>query len=49
LQDEKTLEAFKEVRDAFEKALKTNPKARARVHCFYIVNGQIVSRATPPN
>ena len=43
LQDEKTLEAFKEVREAFEKALKANPKARARVHCFYIVNGQIVS------
>jgi hypothetical protein len=43
LQDDKTLEAFKEVRDAFERALKANPKARARVHCFYIVNGQNVS------
>jgi hypothetical protein len=43
LQDEKTLEAFNEVRVAFQKALEANSKARARVNCFYIVNGQNVS------
>ncbi len=43
LQDDKTLEAFKEVREAFEKARRANPKGRARAHCYYIVNGQSVS------
>ena len=45
LQDEATLEAFVEVRKAVEEARKTNPKARrVRIQCFYIVNGQDVSR-----
>jgi hypothetical protein len=43
LQDDKTLEAFKEVRLAFDKAQKANPKAKTRVHCYYVVNGQNVS------
>ena len=44
LQDERTLEAFKEVRLALEEARKANKKAkRTCVHCYYIVNGQNVS------
>jgi len=43
LQDDKTLEAFKEVRGAFEEARKSNPKAKAVIQCYYIVNGQNVS------
>lgn len=43
LQDEKTLEAFKEVREALEIARATNPRARTRVQCYYIVNGQNIS------
>ena len=37
------LEAFTEVREAFSKALKGNPRALPRVHCYYVVNGQGVS------
>lgn len=45
LQDEATLEAFVEVRKAVEEARKANPKARrVRIQCFFIVNGQDVSR-----
>lgn len=45
LQDEKTLEAFVEVRQAVEEARKANPKAkRVRIQCYFIVNGQDVSR-----
>src|SRR6266478_1030473 len=43
LQDPKTLEAFKEVREALDEARKTNKKARTRIQCYYIVNGQNVS------
>lgn len=43
LQDEKTLEAFKEVREAFDQACQANKRARPRVQCYYIVNGQNVS------
>lgn len=43
LQDDKTLEAFKEVREAFNEALTANKRARPRVQCYYIVNGQNVS------
>ena len=43
LQDEKTLEAFKEVRKALEEARGANPRAKTRVQCFYVVNGQNVS------
>ena len=40
LLDDAVLEAFKEVREAFDKARKSNPKARPRVHCYFVVNGQ---------
>ncbi|MCX6865961.1 MAG: AIPR family protein [Verrucomicrobia bacterium] len=44
LQDEKTLEAFAEVRMAVDEARKTNRRAkRVRIQCYYIVNGQNVS------
>jgi len=43
LQDQKTLEAFQEVREALAEARKTNPKARTRIQCYYIVNGQNIS------
>lgn len=44
LQDEKTLEAFSEVRRALDEARKTNRRAkRVRIQCYYIVNGQNVS------
>jgi hypothetical protein len=46
LQDEGTLEAFVEVRKAIEEARKANPKARrVRIQCYYIVNGQDISRS----
>jgi len=43
LQDDKTLEAFKEVREAFDAALSANKRARPRIQCYYVVNGQNVS------
>jgi hypothetical protein len=44
LQDEKTLEAYSEVRRALDEARKTNRRAkRVRIQCYYIVNGQNVS------
>lgn len=44
LQDEKTLEAFLEVRQAVDEARTANPKAkRIRIQCYFIVNGQDVS------
>lgn len=43
LLDPEALEAFTEVRAAFDKARKSNPKARARIHCYFVVNGQNVS------
>lgn len=43
LQDDKTLEAFKEVREDLEEARKSNQRAKTRVQCFYVVNGQNVS------
>jgi hypothetical protein len=44
LQDEKTLEAFAEVRQALEAARSANRRAkRVKIQCFYIVNGQNVS------
>src|SRR5205807_5693887 len=48
LQDPKTLEAFKEVREALDEARKTNKKARTRIQCYYIVNGQNVSDTDGP-
>ena len=45
LQDEATLEAFAEVRKALDEARAANPKARrTRIQCYFIVNGQDVSR-----
>ncbi len=43
LQDQKTLEAFKEVRAALSEAGDSNKRARTRIQCYYIVNGQNVS------
>lgn len=40
LLDNDVLEAYKEVREAFDEARKANPKARPRVHCYFVVNGQ---------
>jgi hypothetical protein len=46
LQDDATLEAFSEVRKALDQARKSNRKAkRVRIQCYYIVNGQDVSRS----
>jgi hypothetical protein len=45
LQDDATLEAFVEVRQAVDEARNANPKAkRIRIQCYFIVNGQDVSR-----
>ncbi len=44
LQDAKTLEAFKEVRTALDEARQGNPRARTRIQCYYVVNGQNVSQ-----
>jgi hypothetical protein len=43
LDDDDVLEAFKDTRDAFDKACRANPKAARRIHCYYVVNGQNVS------
>ncbi|HBJ87288.1 MAG TPA: hypothetical protein DDZ88_26215 [Verrucomicrobiales bacterium] len=43
LDDDDVLAAYKEVREAFDKACKDNPKAARRIHCYYVVNGQNVS------
>ncbi|MBM4031583.1 MAG: AIPR family protein [Planctomycetes bacterium] len=43
LQDPKTLEAFREVRQALDEARQANRRARTRIQCYYIVNGQNVS------
>jgi len=43
LQDSKTLEAFKEVRTALDEARSNNQRARTRIQCYYVVNGQNVS------
>jgi hypothetical protein len=43
LDDDDVLEAYKEAREAFDKACQDNPKAARRVHCYYVVNGQNVS------
>jgi len=43
LQDDKTLEAYKEVREAFDAIRSANKRARPRIQCYYIVNGQNVS------
>ncbi len=43
LQDTKTLEAFKEVREALDEARDANKRAHTRIQCYYIVNGQNVS------
>lgn len=43
LQDSQTLEAFKEVRNALADARKANKRARTRIQCYFIVNGQNVS------
>ena len=37
------MEAFKEVREALDEARKSNKKARTRIQCYFIVNGQNVS------
>jgi hypothetical protein len=44
LQDAKTLEAFKEVRTALGEARQGNPRAKTRIQCYYVVNGQNVSQ-----
>jgi hypothetical protein len=43
LQDPKTLEAFREVREALNEAREANKRARIRIQCYYVVNGQNVS------
>jgi len=43
LDDHDVLDAYKEVREAFDKACRDNPKAARRIHCYYVVNGQNVS------
>ena len=43
LQDPKTLEAFREVREALDEARQANKRARTRIQCYYVVNGQNVS------
>ncbi len=43
LQDQQTLEAFKEVRLALDEARVANKRARTVIRCYYIVNGQNVS------
>ncbi len=43
LQDETTLDAYREVRDALEEARRRPRRPRTTVQCYYIVNGQNVS------
>lgn len=44
LQDPETLEAFKEVREALDEVMRSRKrKPRARIQCYYIVNGQNIS------
>ena len=43
LQDPKTLEAFREVREALQEAREASKRARIKIQCYYIVNGQNVS------
>jgi len=43
LQDSKTLEAYRMVREALSEAMKANSRARIRVQCYYVVNGQNIS------
>ncbi len=44
LQDDKTLDAYKEVRVDLDEARSGRKKAKTRIQCYYIVNGQNVSR-----
>lgn len=49
LQDEGTLEAFAEVRQALHESRQTNKRAkRVKIQCYYIVNGQNVSHTDTP-
>lgn len=45
LEDADTLQAYKKVREAFKAARDSNHnrKAKSRIHCYYVVNGQTVS------
>lgn len=43
LLDETALEGFAEVRSALDEARRANKRARTRIQCYYIVNGQNVS------
>ncbi|HPO12826.1 MAG TPA: AIPR family protein [Candidatus Hydrogenedentes bacterium] len=43
LQDPSALDAFQEVREALDQARGANKRARTRIQCYYIVNGQNVS------
>ena len=44
LQEPETLEAFKEVREALDEVMRSRKrKPRARIQCYYIVNGQNIS------
>jgi hypothetical protein len=43
LQDQTTLDAYREVREALDNARRSNRRARTTVQCYYIVNGQNVS------
>ncbi|MBI4024684.1 MAG: AIPR family protein [Verrucomicrobia bacterium] len=43
LQDAKTLEVFKEVRAALSEAREGNRRAKTRIQCYYVVNGQNIS------
>ena len=43
LQEAQTLEAFTEVRGALDEARTANVRARTRIQCYYIVNGQNVA------
>lgn len=45
LQDEKTLEAFKEVRVALDEVRKSNRHGKTRIQCYYVVNGQNLSHS----
>ncbi len=44
LQNSETLEAFKEVRTALDEAREGNRRAKTRIQCYYVVNGQNVSQ-----
>ncbi len=48
LMDEETLEAFADVRNAFDAARNANKRAKSRIRCYYVTNGQRLAPTDRP-